>query len=102
MVVVVQLLAAEPDGDRRDVAALVLHVVVAIAERVADAVDDAGGPERDPEHLHAPDERANEEAEQLDVDREHEQDAEPVELASRWRSSQSLGVPLPYFSSMPG
>jgi hypothetical protein len=46
VVVVVQLLAAEPDGDGRDVAALVLDVVVAVAERVTDAVDDAGGPER--------------------------------------------------------
>src|SRR3954469_15407145 len=30
VMVVVQLLASEPDGDRRDVAALVLHGVVAI------------------------------------------------------------------------
>ena len=81
VVVVVQLLAAEPDRDRRDVPALVLHLEVAIAERVADAVDDAGGPEGDPHHLHAPDDRSDEEAEQVDVDGEHDEDAEPVQAA---------------------
>src|SRR5688500_16542400 len=42
VVVVVQLLAAEPDGDRRDVAALARHGVVAVAERGSDAVQDPG------------------------------------------------------------
>src|SRR5690348_4745733 len=79
VMVVVELLAAEPDGDGGDVPALVLHVEVAIAERVADAIDDAGRPERDPDHLHAPHERSDEEAEQPDVDAEHQQDADPVE-----------------------
>src|SRR5690242_17935946 len=57
VVVVVQLLAPEPDRDREDVPALVLYLEVAIADGVADAVDDSRRPERDPDHLHAPDER---------------------------------------------
>src|SRR6476619_4035637 len=44
VVVVVELLAAEPDRDGRDVPALVLHRVIPVADRMADAVDDAGGP----------------------------------------------------------
>src|SRR5687767_7579036 len=40
VMVVVQLLAAEPDGDGRDVPALVLHLEIAIAEGVTHAVDD--------------------------------------------------------------
>src|SRR3954466_8550097 len=55
VVVVVKLLAAKPDRDGRDVPALVLDLEVPIAEGVADAVDDASGPERDPDHLDAPD-----------------------------------------------
>src|SRR5262249_10991262 len=81
VMIVVQLLTAEPDGDRRDIATLVLHLVVAIAECVADAVYDSGGPERNPQHLHAPHDRSDEEPEQIDVDREHDDDAEPVETA---------------------
>src|SRR6185295_10050492 len=61
VVVVVQLFATKPDRDGRDVAALVLHVKVAIAKRMADAVDDASGPERDPHHLDRPNGRAEEE-----------------------------------------
>ena len=47
VVVVVQLLAADPDAPRRDVGAGVRRVVVAVAPEVADAVDDAGGVERE-------------------------------------------------------
>src|SRR5512143_2029782 len=57
VVVVVQLFTAEPDGDRCDVATLVLDLEVAIAERVSDSIDDSRRPERAPEHLHAPDDR---------------------------------------------
>src|SRR5206468_7088197 len=47
--------------------------------RVADAVDHAGSPERNPDHLNAPDRRADEEAEQVDVDGEHHEDARPIQ-----------------------
>src|SRR5262249_32846655 len=45
--------------------------------------DDSGGPEWNPEHLDTPDDRANEEAEEIDVDRQHEQDADPIQLAEQ-------------------
>ena len=78
VVIVVELFAAEPDRDRGDVPALVLHFEVAIAERVADAVDDPGGPEGDPHHLYAPDHGADEESEQVEIDRQHQHDPEHV------------------------
>src|SRR3954464_6237800 len=71
VVIVVELLAAKPDRDGRDVPALVLDLEVAIAEGVADAVDHTSRPERDPDHLNAPHRRTDEEAEQIDVDGEH-------------------------------
>ena len=65
-----------PHGD--DVAAGVGRLEVAIAPVVADAVDDAGGRDRDPEHLHRPDGRADR-AEQQQVDDQHQADALPAE-----------------------
>src|ERR1043166_5826372 len=79
MVVVVQLLATEPDSDRRNVSTLVLHGEVAIPERVPDAVHDSRGPERNPQHLNTPDHRTHEEPEQIHIDTEHDDDAKPVE-----------------------
>src|SRR5581483_3006051 len=78
VMVVVELLAAGPDRERRDVPALVLDLEVPIPDRVADAVDDAGGPEGDPDHLHAPDDRANHDAEEVQVDAEEQDDAQRV------------------------
>src|SRR5512144_1857432 len=45
---------------------------------MADAVDDSSGPERNPHHLDAPYDRPNKEAEQVDVDTEHKDDAKRV------------------------
>src|SRR3954468_6945699 len=78
VVIVVQLFAAQPDCDWSDVPTLVLHLEIAIAEGMADAVHDAGGPEWDPQHLNAPDDGTNEETEEIDIDAEHDQDADPV------------------------
>ena len=58
MVVVVQLFAADDQAPGRDVGAGVRRLEVAVAPVVADAVDDAGGGDRDPEHLHGPDGQA--------------------------------------------
>ena len=103
VVVVVELFAAEPDRDRRDVSALVLHFEVAIAERVANAVDDAGGPERNPQHLDAPHD-ADRRRSRTDRRRSRASTRMPSQFKRlrMWRSIQSFGVPLPYFSSMPG
>jgi hypothetical protein len=81
-------------ADRDDVLALVLDLVVAGSRARAHAVSTPGRPERDPDHLDAPDERADEEAEQPDVDPQEQNDPPRAARSSRWRSSQSLGVPL--------
>ena len=52
-----------------------VDVVAAIAEPVADAVDHAGGPERDPDDLRQQDQHAGNQAEQRDVDRAHQPQA---------------------------
>src|SRR5205085_11012476 len=83
VVVVVKLLAAKPDRDRGDVPALVLDLEIPVAKGVADTIDDSGGPERDPEHLDSPHKRTNEKAEEVDVDAEHQHDAEPVQTAEQ-------------------
>src|SRR5207253_1726336 len=61
VVIVVQLLTAEPDRDWRDVPALVLHLEVAVSNGVTHTVDDAGRPKRYPDHLDSPDQWADEE-----------------------------------------
>ncbi len=48
---------------------------------MADAIHDSGGPERNPEHLHAPDKRPDEKAEQIGVNRQHHENAQPVQTA---------------------
>ena len=76
MVVVVQLLAADQDAPGHDVLARIGHIViVAVAEEVTDAVDHAGGPERDPDDLRQQDQHAGHDAEQGDVDRAHQEQA---------------------------
>ena len=57
--VVVQFLAADEDAPRHDVGACVGHVVAAVTEVVANAVNDAGSPERNPGDLREPDEQAS-------------------------------------------
>ena len=47
---------------------------VPVTPIVADAVDDAGGPERDPDHLDAPHQQPGE-TEQHQVDAQHHQNA---------------------------
>src|ERR1700694_3039172 len=79
MMVVMQLLATQPDRDRGDVAALILDVEVPVADRVTHTIYDSGRPEWDPHHLNAPNDWADEKAEQIDVDGQHHQNAYPVE-----------------------
>src|SRR5690606_7349135 len=74
--------------------ALVLHVEVAVAERVPHAIHYTSGPEGDPEHLHAPHERADVEAEEVDVDPQHDDDPEPGEAAEHVALEPVVGCPL--------
>ncbi len=55
MVIVVQLLTADQDAPGHQVGGRIAALEVAITQRVAQAVDHAGGPQRNPEHLHGPD-----------------------------------------------
>ena len=74
VVVVVQLFAADEDAPGHQVGGGVAAFEVAIADRVAEAVDHAGGPERNPYHLHGPDGQAKG-AEQGQVDERHQHHA---------------------------
>ncbi len=76
MMVVVQLLAADDDAPGNDVRARVLGRPVAVSPEVADAVDDARRPERDPGDLRDEDQRARNDAEQHDVGGAHQGEAE--------------------------
>ena len=67
MVVVVQLLAAHDQPPRHQVGRGVGRLEIAVAAPVAEAVDDTGGPERDPRHLQRPDRDADH-AEQAKAD----------------------------------
>src|SRR5439155_24785986 len=87
-------LTAGTDRDRRDVAAFVLHLEVAVPEGVTNAIHDARGPERDPQHLHAPHERADEEAEEIDVDPEHDDDAKPIQAREQMALEPIVGCTL--------
>ena len=75
VVVVVQLLAADPHAPGAEVGGGVGGLEVAVAPPVAQAVDHACGPERDPQHLDRPDRDAGR-AEQGGVDRQHQHRAE--------------------------
>src|ERR1043166_4400371 len=81
MMVVVKLFAPQPDRDRRDVPALVLHFIVTVAEGVTDSVDDASRPERNPHHLDTPDHRSDEEPEQVNVESQHDENTKPIQAA---------------------
>ena len=69
-----QLLTADENAPRHDIARGVIALVVAVAPVVTDAVDDAGGEDRNPRHLHRPD-RQPEGTEERQVDDEHQHDA---------------------------
>ena len=77
VVVVVQFLAADDHAPGRDVGAGVGGLEVAVAPVVADAVDDAGGGDRDPQHLDRPDRQADD-AEQRQVQDQHQADTLPA------------------------
>ncbi len=77
--IVVQLFAAQPDRDRRDIPALVFDIEVPISDGVSDSIDDSSGPEWNPYHLDAPNQWADKESEQINVDAHHDDDAKPVE-----------------------
>src|SRR5687768_5173459 len=97
VVVVVQLLSTKPDGDGQNVLALVFHFEISVADSVAYAVDDSSSPERDPDHLHPPNDRANEEAEEIYVDGEHHQDSNPVERGQQVSLEPVVGGALAVF-----
>lgn len=71
VVVVVQLFTADEDAPGHQVGGGVAAFEVAVADGVAEAVDDAGGPDGDPHHLHGPDGHAGG-AEQRQVDDRHQ------------------------------
>lgn len=74
VVVVVQFFATNDDAPRHQVGRGVAALEVAVADSMAKAVDHAGGPERNPHHLHGPDGDADG-AEQQQVDDCHQGDA---------------------------
>ena len=76
VVVVMQLLAADEQAPGHDVGARVLRGPVAVAPEMADAVDHARRPERDPGDLRDEDQHARHGAEQHDVGGAHQGDAE--------------------------
>src|SRR5690606_20277660 len=79
MVVVVQLLAADQQSDGYDVAGRILRLEIAVPPIVADAVDNACRPERDPDHLHDEDDCTSG-AEEQQIDDEHAPDADEAML----------------------
>src|SRR6267378_2484851 len=76
MMVVVQFLAADEDPPGDDVGARVGDVIAAIAKEVADAVDHARCPERDPRDLRQPDQDTGHHSEEQQVYRERREHAE--------------------------
>src|SRR6476660_2018589 len=78
VVIVVELFATEPDGDWRDVPALVLHAEIPVSNGMSHSVDDSSSPERNPDHLCAPDKRPDKKSEQIDIDTKHQEDSERV------------------------
>ena len=100
--VVMQLFATDDDAPRHQVGRCVAAFEVAIADRMPQAVDHTGGPERDPHHLDRPDGDADG-AEQQHVDNAHEGHAQqriagielafdPVVRAVLAVDAQGLGV----------
>ena len=76
MMVVVQFLATDEDPPGDDVGARVGDVIAAIAKEVADAVDHASCPERDPRDLRQPDKDTGYHSEEQQVGCEHQEHAE--------------------------
>ena len=74
--IVVQLLTANNDPPRNDVATGIRQVIVAITQKVADAVDHARSPERNPYHLYNPDRKSGNDAENQNVDYQKNEKAE--------------------------
>ena len=75
VVVVVQLFTANDDAPRHQIGGRVAALEVAITHSMAQAVDYACRPHRDPHHLDGPDSQADG-AEQQQVDDQHERHAE--------------------------
>lgn len=58
MMIVMEFLSTNPYPPGRQIGGLVIGLVVAIAHMVAQAIDDTGGPERDPQHHDCPQNQA--------------------------------------------
>src|SRR5512143_1971503 len=97
MMVIVQFLTAKPDREREDVAALVFHFVVTIANGMANAIDNPRSPERNPDHLDRPNDRADEKAEQIDIGHQHQEYSEPVETAQQEPLEKVIGCAASIF-----
>lgn len=80
MVVVVQFFPADQQAPRHDVGTGVGAGEIAIAPGMAQAVDHAGGPERNPGHLHRPDREAQD-TEQGHVQDQHQAHAQQIVAA---------------------
>src|ERR1035437_55548 len=100
--VVVKLVTAQPDRDRRDVPALILHVVVSVAKRVTNSIDDPRSPERNPDHLYTPHQRAHDPAEKPQVNAQHEDDAEPIARRQHMTLNPVVWCPLSILLQDPG
>ena len=75
MMVVMQFLATDQDAPGQDVRAGIFAAEVAIAPEMADAVNDAGGPERNPRDLQREHDDAGHDAEKRDIDQAHDGEA---------------------------
>ncbi|MCY1427405.1 hypothetical protein D9M71_432510 [compost metagenome] len=80
VMVVMQFFAANQDAPRHQVGRRIAAFEVAVADGMAQAIDHAGGPHRDPHHLDGPDGDADG-AEQQQVDNAHDRDAQQREAA---------------------
>ncbi len=76
VVVVVQLFTANDDAPDGHIGRRILRLKIAVTGPVAQAIDDAGGHDRNPEHLHRPDGHADQ-AEKGQVDDHHQGHALP-------------------------
>ena len=71
VVVVVQFFATNEDAPRHQIGRSIAALKVAITDRMAQTVDHARGPHRDPHHLHRPDGQADG-AEQQQINHQHQ------------------------------
>ncbi len=93
MVVVVQLFAANQDAPGQDVGGRITALEVAVAQGMAQPVDDACSEYRDPHHLYRPDGDA-EHTEQRQVDDGHQCDAGNREAAVKVALDPVIGAVL--------